>query len=113
MTRATSLRRTGHRPVASYARAALGSSDGCSGREGGPEFLDHLIQPIGGRAAGRAEILTGGVEQDDQVLPADPAAGAPPGLVERSVELLAVGTGLDLGEPATPYVDPPGCAVEV
>ena len=47
-----------------------------------------------------AEVLAGGVEQDGQVLAADPASVGAPGLADGGVELLAVGTGLDLGGPA-------------
>ncbi|MCZ0984232.1 hypothetical protein O1L60_46600 [Streptomyces diastatochromogenes] len=75
--------------------------------------MNRLVQPVCSRAAGSAEVLAGGVEQDSQVLAADPAAGTAPGLAERGVELLAVGARLDLGEPAAPHVDPSGRAVEV
>lgn len=37
----------------------------------------HVGQPLGGRAAGGTEVLAGGVEQDDQVLAADPFGGRP------------------------------------
>ncbi|MFJ9870949.1 hypothetical protein [Streptomyces sp. NPDC101165] len=64
--------------------------------------MDDVVQLLGGCAAGGAEVLAGGVQQDRQVLAADPTGGGAPCLGERGVELLAVGAGLDLSEPSAP-----------
>jgi hypothetical protein len=84
-----------------------------AGHEDGADVLDHLVQPLGGCAAWGTEVLAGGVEQDGQVLAADVAGVGAPGLADGGVELLAVGAGLDLGEPAAPQVDAAGRAVQV
>lgn len=47
------------------------------------------------------------------MLTTDPSGDRASGLADGGVEMLAVGAGLDLGEPAAPQVDPGGRAVQV